>query len=167
MRPLRKQLSDPLKVHDDEGNPIDATFQIEQTGDAVSVVFFSRGGTKGAPDQRNSDYHQGLELLLARMAKLGLTLVDAQLDTRQVSDTHSSEQRRLRIEGQPYPIELATVTNLRELRSRLGSAQAKAGRRPGATGSGNSTKQVRLFVSSIDAAELDQFPAQLAGPAPS
>ncbi len=163
MRPLRKQLSDPLKVHDDSGNPLDATFQVEQTGDAVSIVYFSRGGKKGTPSERNSDYHQGLELLLSRMARLGLSLLDAQIDTRQVTDTHSSDQRRLQVEGRPYPVELASETDIGALRKLLGSAQAKAGRAPGARGSGNSTKQIRLTLGRLGDLDPGQLSHQLAG----
>jgi hypothetical protein len=146
IRPLRRQLSAPLKILADDGTPLDATFQIEQTGTSLSVVFFSRGGTKGSAEQRNSQYNQGLELLLERMARLRLQLNEVLIDTQKVNDLLSADQRRLALEGRPYPIALADELSIPELRKLIGKAQAQVGRAPGAKGSGNSTKQIRLVV---------------------
>lgn len=163
MRPLRKQLTPPLQVHDDDSKPVNATFQLEQTGGAISILFFSRGGTKGTPTESNSDYHQGLELLLRRMARLGLSLFDAHIDTQQVTDTHSLDQRRLQVEGRPYPIALASESDFEGLRRLLASATAKAGRTPGAKGAGNSTKQIRLTLGQLSEPSSESLSGLLAG----
>ncbi len=166
MRPLRRQLSGKLKVHDERGQPLDATFRVEQTGDTVSVVFFSRGGTKGSSEERNSQYTQGLEVLLARMGRLGLLLEEVLLDTGKVTDILSTDERRLEIEGLAYPIELAETAEFGMLRRRLGKAQARAGRKPGAKGSGNSTKQVRLVVAVPTGLDTEALPDLLSHSGP-
>jgi hypothetical protein len=45
-----------------------------------------------------------------------------------------------------YPIDLARVKSIEDLRIEIQSAQRQIGQRPGATG-GNSTKRIGIFVS--------------------
>ena len=44
-----------FQVVDDDGNPIDAHYEIE----GASLVFHSRGGSKGSPHAQNTEYSLG------------------------------------------------------------------------------------------------------------
>jgi len=134
-----------MKVHDDNGNELDATFSVEDAGEHLSVVFESKGGTRGSPDARNIDYNQGLELLLARLASLEGVLVDTVIETRDTSNL-PAEQRRVVVDGTAFPISLADVYDIAGFRKSMSSAQSKLGRAPGSRGGGNPTKRIRLTV---------------------
>ncbi|MCB9891592.1 MAG: DEAD/DEAH box helicase family protein [Planctomycetes bacterium] len=150
MRPMRRQLSEDLKVHDDDGNPLDATFRVEMTGDSISVLFFSRGGQKGTGSARNTEYTNGLKVLIERMARLGLVLQSVELDSKGVGERLSTADRMLVLETHPYPVDLGNLDSVSTLLSELKRAQSNKGRKPGATGSGNATKQIRLGISLPD-----------------
>ncbi|MEY2982868.1 MAG: hypothetical protein RL562_3095 [Planctomycetota bacterium] len=67
------------------------------------------------------------------------------------------------MEDRPYPIALANEPSIPERRKLIGKAQAQVGRAPGAKGSGNSTKQIRLVVEPLADTSVEQLPEQLAG----
>src|SRR4051794_40992284 len=94
-----------MKVHDDRGVELDATFAVTRTGTGCVLTFESKG--PGGPDGRNTQYNLGLELLIARLGALGATLDDARLASRTVR--HEPEvERRLDLPN-AYPIPLSTV----------------------------------------------------------
>ncbi len=125
-----------------DGVAVDASFRVEPVGDPLTVVFESRGGTRGSKAERNTEYGAGLRLILERLRDRGLRLADAVVESR---DTMSLplEERRLQLEGLPYPL---AVDDVDAIRRALSSAQAEVGRQPGAKGAGNRTKRIRLFI---------------------
>jgi superfamily II DNA or RNA helicase/diadenosine tetraphosphate (Ap4A) HIT family hydrolase/HKD family nuclease len=131
------------------GVEIDATFVVESTGvTATSVVVESSGGTKGKKGAKNLDYVQGLDLILQRLAALNVQLLDVFVDTRTTS-TLAVADRRLKPGNQlGYPISLAEVADLGELRRALLRAMAKVGQALGAKGGGNARKRTRLVIST-------------------
>jgi len=60
-----------FRPHRADGTEVDATFAIERVGEALTIVVESRGGTRGSPAERNTEYAEGLEQLLERLAALG------------------------------------------------------------------------------------------------
>lgn len=162
VREVAQPASDERRVVRDDGRTLDAAFRVEPVGPGLTVVFESRGGTRGSSGERNADYVVGLELLLSRLGAMGIALADVQVETR---DTLALpvEQRRLAIEGLAYPI---AIQNAGELRKKIGAAQAKIGRQPGARGSGNSTKRIRLHLAGTEKLDADQLANRIAGTAP-
>ena len=59
-----------MKIQDSKGIELDATFAVERIDDQTTILLESRGGGKNAPNERNRDYAQGLELLLLRLQSL-------------------------------------------------------------------------------------------------
>ncbi len=131
-----------LKVRRADGTELDASFRVERVGDATTVVFESRGGTRGSSAQRNADYDDGLTLLLTRLHDAGIGLADVVVESREGARLAPAE-RRVTITDRPYPIEIGDAVTLRR---QLGAAQAQVGRAPGARGSGNRTRRLRLFL---------------------
>lgn len=130
---------------------MDASFRVEPIGDSVSIVIESRGGKP----ERNTEYAEGLELILQRLGDRGLRIADAVVDTRDTL-TLPVEERRLQLAGRTYPV---VIDDAEQVRRALGAAQAKIGRTPGARGSGNSTKRIRLLIegNTLGATELAQL----------
>ena len=121
-------------------------------GETLSVVIEARGGTAGSKGERNSEYATGLELILERLQANGLQIADAFVESKETL-VLPIEERRLQVEGRPYPIK---VDDVDAVRRGLSAAQARVGRKPGARGAGNSTKRIRLTIlgSSLSASAL-------------
>jgi SOS-response transcriptional repressor LexA len=124
-------------IHDDDGNPLDATFRVEPVGAALTLVLLSRG------PQRNSNYTRGLGVMLSRLKKHDIRIADILVDSQEVAAL-PPERRRVAV-PQGYPV---AVDDPEALRRAIGANQAKIGRAPGAKGGGNQTRTIRLFVEA-------------------
>jgi superfamily II DNA or RNA helicase/diadenosine tetraphosphate (Ap4A) HIT family hydrolase/SOS-response transcriptional repressor LexA len=148
------------RVCTDAGELLDASFRVERAGDQLTIIYESRGGTKGSGSERNTQYAPGLEVLLARLAAMDAQITDAVVESEKTLDL-PLEQRRLTIEGERFPLR---ITDPVALRGKLSAAQAKVGRAKGAKGSGNSTRRIRLFVTGENLSQPgDWFARQLSG----
>ncbi len=137
-----------LSVFESSGSELQATFSVDPLPEALTVVLESRGGSRGASNERNRQYNEGFELILARLALIGATLTDAAVDSRETARARLSlEERRLQIRRHSYPVTMPDVRDFDDLRKDLCRAQRAIGRIAGATG-GNNTKRVRLFIDA-------------------
>lgn len=155
--PWLPQRSAVLQVHDDDGKPVDAHFEVERVDGVTSLVFHSRGGTRGSRDERNTDYAKGLEILLSRLTASGVPVVDALVDSRMTRKL-AAEQRRLQGDGLSFPLVTDDVASTRRA---MGRAMAAVGRKPGAKGGGNQNKQIRLTLETQLA--VNRVAARLSG----
>ena len=119
---------------------LDATFSISsRIGDSTFIHFESSGG-KG----RNTEYLEGLEVLLFSLGELDGILFDALVDTSQTVD-RDEEARRLS-PGCDYPIVLSNIDDVVSFRRALTkSASEKARRDPDGKG-GNITRRLRFEI---------------------
>lgn len=136
-----------MKVQDQTGHEIDASFEVEcPQGGPPAVVFLSRSGTSAAGTARHADYDQGLRLLLERLGSIGAVLVDALVDSGHTRKHGLPEgQRRIPLRDFDYPLPLATVAS-GELRKAIGRGQTGVARKPGVKRGGNPNKQIRLVL---------------------
>jgi hypothetical protein len=125
----------------DDGTEVDATFRVERVDDTVTVVVEARGGTRGTSDAVNTQYAEGLRVLLARLKEGGHSLADATLDTRATAEL-TLEERRLDV-GEPWPL---VIDDPQDLQRRLSKAQERIGKPKGTKG-GNSTRRIRLWLT--------------------
>ncbi len=132
----------PIKVHRTNGEVIDASFSVERVGDATTVIIESRGGSRGATNERNTAYAEGLELILLRLADADLQIADILVDSRDTAALPASERRL--VLDKPYPLSMDDADSLRR---KISAAQRGIGRKPGARGSGNNTRRLRIFVT--------------------
>jgi hypothetical protein len=132
----------------DGSTPLDAHFDVETVQGSTTVLFHSRGGNP----VRNSQYNEGLELLLRRLAGMGAVIDAAVVDSAETRRAGLSEDARLLDpgSGRSYPLRLDAHSDFHDLRLALGRSQAAVGRAPGATGSGNYTKRIRLDLTLPD-----------------
>lgn len=133
------------RVYNDDGRAMDAHFVVEAAGPDVAIVFESSGGTRGTRGSQNRDYRAGLDLLLDRIKRVGLRLRSIEMAaTSSQAAKLSNDERCVRLPGLDYPME---VTDVPELRKAIGRAVASMGRRPGANGTGNAEKRLRIIVA--------------------
>jgi hypothetical protein len=127
-------------------------------GDTLTIVFESRGGTKGSRDERNTEYVEGLETLLTRLADARLNIDDILVESRET--TALSREKRQLVLSNPYPL---SVDDAAALRREISAAQARVGRPKGARGSGNSTRRLRIFLAEASPTSRSQIAALLSG----
>lgn len=149
-RPRAPDRSEKLKVVDEDGAELDASFRVDAEDGRLAVVFYSKGGKP----KTNVDYARGLEVLLGRLAELNAPVVEIRLVDKDL---------RLEIEGFEYPINVPRGDELPPFRKLLSQAQARTGRRAGARGGGNQTKTIKLILGGVWGANADAFARDLRG----
>ena len=115
-----------MRVHDDTGAEIDATFSVEIQRDGnPSIVFESRSGRSGQGAGRNIDYKRRLRFILERLAVAGFTINAVLLDTTVTWRMGLTEdERRIPILPYTYPITPATGVLTVDLAAALGRGMA-------------------------------------------
>ena len=116
--------------------PIDAHLEL----DGNDIVFHSRGGKRGAPNQRNSDYGSGLRLLLQRLAVAKISVDRAWVDSDRVQNV-PIEHREILGEADRNLSPEQCFTLLSSKMKSVG--QSGDGRQQG----GNSTKRIRVKLA--------------------
>jgi len=134
---------------------LDATFSVGRGQDSLFLIVESRG-----PD-RNTDYSEGLEALLWEMAHLSVTLADATVESSRTRHLPLDE-RRLHLASHTYPIRLAQVGDLGDLRADLMSTAAGTARTVESHGGGNPTKRIRLELKGAEEETLWELSEVLA-----
>ena len=134
---------------------LDATFSIGRNREAEFLLIESRG------PGRNTNYGEGLEVLLRGLADLDASVEDILIDS---ADTRhlSMDQRRLGLRSHSYPIQLRALTDLASLRRDITRTAAATARLTEAVGGGNPTKRLRLVFTEPDDRELFQVAQFLA-----
>jgi superfamily II DNA or RNA helicase/diadenosine tetraphosphate (Ap4A) HIT family hydrolase len=141
--------SEGTPIRRDDGTKVDARMLVEELDGAATIVVMSRGG-----GGRNDQYTEGVELLLERLGKLGAVIDQIAVESG-ATTTLDLEGRVAKIGGFNYPVDPASA-DARELRIALGKAVAAIGRSPGAKGSGNATKRVRIWIGGGQLGALER-----------
>lgn len=128
----------------DSTDEIDADFEISVSdgSPAFSLTIESSGGATGSGTVRNPEYPLLLEELLRRLSALDVELVDAFVDSRRVAQLPVAD-RRIHVDGTPFPIPLARVQDFGVLRRGLTRPQGDIGSAR-SVGGGNRRKRATL-----------------------
>jgi len=127
----------------DDGSAVDATFEIEELT-VFDIVYHHKAGARGSQRSVNADYHEGLEIVLRRLALLRATILGISVDSAVARDL-PAEDREL---GLPFPLQLNATTDVGSLRLDITRAQKPIARRPDVKpGGGNDQKRIRLTVA--------------------
>lgn len=139
--------SGPVHPFANDGVALDATFELS-TVPVFEIVYHHKAGGRESARSVNADYNQGLELLLARLAQLQLTILGIAVDSS-VAQELDPANRELALN---FPINLRANMNTYELRLNVSRAQKPIARRanvkPGSDG--NSQKRIRITLTSDD-----------------
>ena len=150
-----------IVILDAAGVPMDAHFHI----DGGSIVFHSRGGTKGAPNATNTQYADGLRLVLDRLEASSLPISGIWVDSSRVQ--HLPLTDRLVVSEEEARFGVPEIFRLASRRMQSVGSKAK----PGA--GGNSNKRLRIGLTTpitdtdlanITAGVRDVAPHQPTGP---
>ncbi|MFT5430188.1 MAG: hypothetical protein ACI9OJ_000861 [Myxococcota bacterium] len=144
------------RILDDEHLPLDAHFGVVAESDRLVVTLESRSGSPTA-NPRNLAYAAGLELLLARLQIIGAVIADIRVDSTRTKDFTADE---CRLRGDiTFPLPLAEVGDVRELRRRITAAQRAAGhpagREPKRKGAG-AWKRIAIWLDLLSSSTLTE-----------
>jgi 5-methylcytosine-specific restriction enzyme A len=138
-----------MRIHDDTGAEIDATFSVEIQHDGFpSIVLDSRRGRSGQRAGRNTAYQRGLRLILYRLLVSGFTINAVLLDTTRTQQKGLTEdQRTIPIEPHSYPILPVHCDLTADLAAVLGRGMAPIASRAQRNSSGDRTRRIRMNVT--------------------
>lgn len=142
------------------GTELDATFSVENVDGQLRLTVESRGGARGAPNERNTQYDDGLRVLLARLGDRNAEITDALVTSAtSLRKYPADEERRVRTEHD-FPIRVADH-DPDMLRRAFGRAMRKAARDPVLTSSGNNNKRVTFSINVPGANVVEELAAYL------
>lgn len=137
----------PLRPRASDGSEVDATFELSVVP-VFDLVYHHKAGARGSERSVNADYHEGLELLLCRLAELELTILGIAVDSSVARELDPAD-RELDV---PFPIDLRPEMDMHELRLTITRAQKPVARRPGVVPSGgNDQKRIRITLTADNA----------------
>ncbi len=140
---------------------MDATFELSSAS-VFRITYRFKAGGRESPRAVNSDYHEGLELLLARLSELGAVITDVRVDSSVARDL-PVEARRL---GLSFPLRIDRDSDVSALRLDITRAQKPVARRPSAKpGGGNDQKTIVITCELDSPIDYDALTAILVGPA--
>ena len=152
-----------MKVVDFDGAILDATFSIlPLEAGIISLDYESSGGShRGAPSHRNHHYRQGLNVLLQRLQSLNAVIPEIRIETG-TARFLPVEKQRIVIPNRPFPVALAAVANMDELRQEISRYGREVGQEAAGSSKGGSSRRLRIFLTGVptDQAALEW---QLAG----
>ncbi len=126
-----------------DGSVLDAEFQSTPTRSGFDIVMESRGGSTKHRPPRNPDYNKVLRLLLERVSRVNAVIRRAAVESTRTEKLPDSV-RTIASDRLKYPIALRQEMDFESLRLDLTKPQAAIGRLPGARGSGNMSKRIRI-----------------------
>ncbi len=134
---------------------IDARFDVEPHLDRTSIVFHSRGEAAGSAQARNTQYREGLTLVLCRLSAAQLDIERIEVDTDDAGIKRLSPSERTAVmPGLPFPWRMRDQQDHASLARAIGSATKKVGQKPGTKG-GNDTRRIRIILTeSVPEGEL-------------
>lgn len=135
--------SGPLHPLRDDGTDVDATFEVVDLS-VFEIVFHHKARGRDDPRAENIDYHEGLEILLRRLATLKARILSIEVDSSVARERPPSE-RELPLD---YPIALHPDEDFKERRREITRAQKGVARSSKAKkAGGNDQKRIRMTVS--------------------
>jgi hypothetical protein len=152
-----------MYAQDDDGNRLDAKYEVEPDGDGLALVMASAGGKHGDRPGTNTDYKAALLVLLTRLKDLGAVLDDAFVDTETTRRRGNPEDERRIIDP---PVKLSALADVASLCIELLRRQSRVAQTPGVKrdGSARRTIRLRLSVPGYTAAESSRLEIDLAQP---
>lgn len=132
----------PIHPRRDDGSPVDATFELSPVP-WFEITYHHKAGGRDSPRSVNADYHEGLELLLSRLASVRAKILGISVDSG-VARALAPDDRELDLD---FPIDLAPTVDCAALRLEITRAQKSVGRRPDAkSDGGNDQKRILITV---------------------
>lgn len=135
-----------MNVISEHNEMLNASVSLQTIDGVFGLVMESRGGARGKPNERNTDYLTALDALLQRLSDRGVDSIRVHIVSSRAMAVWEPEARAIQIEGKTE-IPLAGV-NIKELRKKISKAQQEKKENPESKG-GNPTKRI-LLEANLD-----------------
>ena len=123
---------------------LNSSVSIQEIDGVLGLVMESRGGAKGKPNERNTDYFHALDALLSRLRSRGLDSIRIHIVSSRSLNIWKPDERTIEIEGN-RDISLKDI-DLKDLRGKISKAQQEKKEDPKSNG-GNPTKRILIEAS--------------------
>jgi hypothetical protein len=133
-----------MNVVSDKKTLLNALVSIQDIGGAYGLVLESRGGARGKPNERNTDYTEALTTILNRLAKLAVGQTSFYLVSTKALEIWTQEERSLEVFGADS-VNLSSLIVADVVRELSRSIKNKK-EDPNSRG-GNSTKRILIECS--------------------
>lgn len=130
-----------MNVISENNEILNASVSLKSIGGVFGLVMESRGGAKGKPNERNTDYLYALDTLLLRLTSSGVENIRIHIVSSRALEIWKPEERTLEVDGK-IDIPISGV-NLKELRGKISKAQQEKKENSLSKG-GNPTKRILI-----------------------
>ena len=130
-----------MNVISENNEVLNSSVSLQTIDGIFGLVLESRGGAKGKPNERNTDYSYALDALLLRLRDSGLKTIRIYVVSSRALEIWEQKDRILEIDGK-VDIPLNGL-GLKQLRGKIGKAIQDKKENPKSKG-GNSTKRILI-----------------------
>ncbi len=130
-----------MNVISENNEVLNSSVSIQEVDGVFGLVMESRGGARGKPNERNTDYFPALDALLIRLRKRGIDEIRIHIVSSKALTIWKPEGRTIEIDGS-RDISLKGV-DLKGLRGKISKAQQEKKEDPASKG-GNPTKRILI-----------------------
>lgn len=138
-----------MNVISENNEVLNASVSIQEIDGVFGLVMESRGGAKGKPNERNTDYFLALDALLMRLRNRGIDKIRIHVVSSKALNIWKPEERTIEMDGN-RDISLKGA-DLKGLRGKISKAQQEKKEDPKSRG-GNPTKRILIEGSLLEGA---------------
>ncbi len=136
-----------MNVISENNEVLNSSVSLQTIGGVFGLVMENRGGAKGKPNERNTDYFLALDTLLSRLKDGGIEKIRIQIASSNALKIWNAEERTIEIDGKS-DISMKNA-DLKVLRRKISKAQQEKKENSKSKG-GNPTKRI-LIEAGIQA----------------
>ena len=141
-----------MKIVSLSNEVLESEANIDSIDGNFGLVLESRGGAKGASNERNRDYLPALDCLLTRLSKIGINLLRVYIVSSEAKRLWSMEERILTFNGNDY---IRITSDIADIRNQISHAQQNKKKDPSTKG-GNPTKRI-LLSADLDSRTWEEI----------
>jgi Predicted restriction endonuclease len=133
-----------MNVISENDEVLNSSVSIQEIGDVFGLVMESRGGAKGKPNERNTDYFHALDTILTRLRSQAIDSIRIHIVSSRSLNIWKPSERTIEVDGK-RDISLKGI-DLKDLRGKISKAQQEKKEDPKSKG-GNPTKRILIEAS--------------------
>ncbi|MFT6405939.1 MAG: 5-methylcytosine-specific restriction protein A [Candidatus Azotimanducaceae bacterium] len=130
-----------MNVISENNEVLNASVSIQEISGVFGLVMESRGGARGKPNERNTDYFPALDALLVRLRNRGLDKIRIHIVSSKALTIWNPDERTIEVDGNRDIF--LKGTDLKDLRGKISKAQQGKKEDPKSKG-GNPTKRILI-----------------------
>lgn len=131
-----------ISPNNEEGEVLDCKFSITTLNSNSVLIYHSAG------QGLNSDYNNGLELILKRLGTMAFEMENIYLDSRTAKSVEINKLL-FKLDGWNSTVQLSKIDDFNELRKDISRQSARTLQTEGSTSLGNGQKTIRIILNAL------------------